>query len=99
MADAGLSLLLLDNLKVVQRRLGGVLLHEHVSLEPPWQRNSELVASKLGDGNSKDPVQLFQCSLLGLGDPEENHDECDHVEACVDAESADSASLLEQEGE
>lgn len=86
-------------LEVVQRLLLGVALPEDVALEPVGESNLELVAGELADGKGKDPVEFLEGSLLGLRDPEEDHDEGDDVETSIETESTDDAELVEQEGE
>lgn len=92
-----------NSLKVVQRRADGALVvdeaAEGVLLEPEGQDGEELVAHELGDGDGKDPVELLEGALHGLGDPEEDHDKGDDVEAGVHAKGADGHGLLQEEGE
>lgn len=75
-----------DRLEVVQRAASGALLEEHPALEPPGDGLGDLILHEGSDGDSEDPVELFQGTLHGLGDPEEDHDEGDNVEASVDTE-------------
>lgn len=88
-----------DLVELVQGRLGRVPLEEDVLLEPPGQGDGELVLHKGADGDGEDVVELLEGALHRLGDPEEDHDEGDDVEAGVQAKGADGVELLEQEGE
>ncbi len=74
-------------------------LEKHVALEEPGNGVGDLVGGKLADGDRKDPVELLQGALHGLGHEEEDHDERDDVEAGVEAKRADGIELSEQEGE
>lgn len=62
----------------------------------------ELVAHEASAGDSEDIVEFFECTLLGLGDEEEDHDESHHVEASVKAEGSswreDSQDTWEGDG-
>lgn len=88
-----------DGLKVVQGLLLGSAVKEDPALEPVRESDAELVAGKLADGNGKDPVEFLEGALLCLGDPEEDHDECDGVETCVQTKGAHGLQTVEDEGE
>lgn len=88
-----------DGLKVVQWLLLGSAVKEDPALEPVRESDAELVAGKLADGNSKDPVEFFEGALLGLGDPEEDHDKGDGVETSVQSKGAHGLETVEDEGE
>lgn len=57
------------------------ILAEDVPLEPPGQDLEALVVHVDTSGHSEDVVKLLQGSLLGLGNPQEDHDQCRHVQA------------------
>jgi hypothetical protein len=69
--------------KLVERLASSILVEEDVTLEPPWQRCLKLIASESTHGNGEDVVKLFQRALLGLGHPEEDHDESKHIHTTV----------------
>lgn len=50
------------------------ILPEDIALEPIRKRLGDLIMHVHTRGYGKDIVKFFQCTLLGLGDPEEDHD-------------------------
>jgi hypothetical protein len=73
--------------KVVQRLQLGVFTEEHISLDPVWEERLGLVRDMFAGRHGKDVVELFQRALHRLGHEEENHDECNDVQSCIEAES------------
>ena len=81
--------------KVVQRLQSRTLLEQHVALDPPWQGFGELVLSVNPRRYSKDVIQLFECSLLGLWYEEENEDQRRQIEPGIKGESTYGVEHLE----
>jgi hypothetical protein len=57
------------------------VLAENVALDPPRQNLEKLVAHVSASRNGEDVVQLFEGALFCFGDPEEDHEKGDDVEA------------------
>lgn len=76
-------------LKVVEWLENGVLAEEDPSLNEVWEGLGELVVHVGASWDGEDVVQLLESALLGLWNPEEDHDEGDEVEAGVEAEGTD----------
>jgi hypothetical protein len=70
-----------DRVKAVQRHKGRALLEEYPALDEVWKRFRELVLGVRACGDREDVVQFLQRALLRFRDEEEDHDECDDVEA------------------
>lgn len=58
-----------------------------MALKEPGQPGAGLVGHVTAGGHGKDVIQLFQSPLLGLWEPEEDHDQRDDVQCRVEAES------------
>lgn len=58
-----------------------ILLTEDIALDPPWENLEHLVSHMLACGDSKDVIEFFKGTLLGLGNPDEDHDEGYNVES------------------
>lgn len=56
---------------------------EDVALDPKGQRLADLVVHVNTSRHGKDVVELLEGALLGLGDPEEDHDQGGHVQATI----------------
>ncbi len=52
-----------------------ILLTEDIALDPPREDLEHLVSHMLACGDSKDVIEFFKGTLLGLRDPDEDHDE------------------------
>ena len=83
-------------IELVQRLQPGSLLEHHVALEPVRQRLGELIIHVRARRHGEDVIQLLERALLGLGHPEEDHDQRCHVQAGVEAESADGVKGAEK---
>ena len=77
--------------KMIQRLQNSVFLEEYPAIKPIRQGLLELITSKDASRNGKDVIDLLENPLLGLRHPEEDYDECDHIEASIQAESAQNA--------
>ena len=73
----------------------GALPEQNPALEPPRQNREDLVAHVRPGGDGKDIIEFLERTLLGLGNPKENHNQSTHVKACVEAESAGGAKDLQ----
>lgn len=65
--------------ELIERLLGRALLEQDVSFKPPRECRYHLILGELAHGDGEDVVKLFQCALLGLGHPKEDHDEREDV--------------------
>lgn len=86
-------------LELVERSESRILAEEHPSLEPPGQRGADLVFGKRANGDGEDVIELFERAFLGLGNPEEDHDEGEHVHSGVEAKCSDNTEGAEETGE
>lgn len=77
------SNLVCRNVVELVKRLQRHLATEDVPLHPVRQRLGDLVAHVDTSGHCKDVVELLEGALLGLRDPEEDHDQGSHVQATV----------------
>src|ERR1700712_418614 len=75
-------------IKMVKLWLNFALSHKHPAAEPPGELLASLERRVSASRNTKDVIELFQRSLLGFIEEEENEEECDYVEAGVEAEDA-----------
>lgn len=91
--------ILVREIKLVQRLQRSVPLEENPPLEPVGQGFRELVAHEDAGGDGEDVVELLEGALFGFREPEEDHDEGDDVETRVEAEGADDAEVGEHDGE
>lgn len=82
-------------IEMVQRLQYGALLHEDVTLEPPWQGLGELVLDMYPRGHGEDVIQFFKCALLRLWDEQEDKHQGGKIEAGVEGESTDGVEDLE----
>lgn len=73
-------------LKFVQRLKDRILLHKNPAVEPPWESGEELVAHVGASWDCEDVIEFLKSALLGFRNPEEDHDECNDVGSCVEAE-------------
>jgi hypothetical protein len=64
------------------------LLSKDVALNPPWKHTEELMAHEGPHRYSEDVVELFESTLLRLGDEKEDHAESQYVESCVETKGA-----------
>ena len=71
---------LLDMVKFVEWFETDVLA-KNVALDPPRQNLEQLVAHVSASRNGEDVIQLFEGALFCFGDPEEDHEKGDDVEA------------------
>ncbi len=83
-------------IEVVQRLQRRALVAHDVPLDEVRQGLGKLVAHVLARRHGEDVVQLLERALLGLGDPEEDHDQRRHVQAGVEAERADGVEGEQQ---
>jgi hypothetical protein len=67
--------------KLVQRFQVSILLKEDIALDPPGEDLENLVSHMLACRNSKDVIEFFKGTLLGLGNPDEDHDESYNIES------------------
>lgn len=77
----------------------GVPVEKHPALEPPRQSLGALVVDELGSWGPEDVVELLERALLGLGYPEEDHYEGEHIETGVEPKDTNNLEPVEQEGE
>jgi hypothetical protein len=56
-----------------------VLLEENIAPDPPRKDLSELVSHMGAGRDGEDVIEFFKGALLGLGDPEEDHNQSDNV--------------------
>lgn len=70
-----------------------------MSLEEPRQSLLDLMPRVDGSRYREHLIQLLECELLGLRDPEEDEDEGEEVETSVEEESAGWCESTEQSGE
>ena len=76
-------------IEVVERLQLGILSEEHVALEPPGQCFGKLVLGVHTSGYSKDVVQFFERTLLGLGYEQEDKTQGSNIKAGVKGECTD----------
>jgi hypothetical protein len=79
-------LVIRTGLKFVERLENSVFLLKDPTIKPPWESGEELVAHMGTSGNSEDVVQFLKGTLLGLWDPEKDHDQCDDIGTGVETE-------------
>lgn len=89
----------LESLEVVQRRASSTLVEKDPALDEPGDGLGDLVPHERADWDIENPVELLESAAHSLGDPEEDHDERNDVEASIDTESTNGTSSFEQEGE
>lgn len=53
---------------------------ENIAVDPPRKDLEDLIVHVLSGRHGEDIVELFQSALLGLGNEEEDHDQCNYVE-------------------
>jgi hypothetical protein len=82
-------------LERVKLGAGGILPEQDPALEPPRQGLCQLIFSMSTSWDTEDVVQLFQSTLLGLVQEEEDHPEGDKVHGGVEAECTLDAEGLE----
>lgn len=70
---------------IVKRLKLGVLLPQHISLEPPRSSFACLVSNEPATGDSEDVIELFQSPLLCLWNKQEDHDERANIQSSVEA--------------
>lgn len=79
----------------VERLENSTLTLEDPAVDPPWKSLGELVVHVGACWDGEDVVEFLECTLLGLGDPEEDHNERDNVRAGIEAEdSLQDVSIL-----
>lgn len=66
--------------QLVQRLKVSTATAEDVAIDPPWEHLEQLIAHVHGCGHSEDVVKLFESPLLGLGNPEEDHNKRSDIE-------------------
>ena len=88
-----------DGLESVQRRADSVALEEDPAFDEPGEDSEALVRRKAANRHGEDVVKLLEGPLHGLGNPKEDEDQCDNVEASVHAEGTEGTRALEKEGE
>jgi hypothetical protein len=66
-------------IELVKGLKASVLLKENITLDPPRKDLSELVPHVGAGRDSEYVIEFFKGSLLGLGDPEEDHNQSDNV--------------------
>lgn len=86
-------------LEGVERLQLSVAVEEDPALEEVGNRLGNLVVRKAGGGQSKDPVELFQRTLLGLGNPEQDHKEGNDVETSVETKGTNNVESVKNERE
>jgi hypothetical protein len=64
------------------------LLAENVAPDPPWQHAAELMAHEGPRWHCKDVVELFESTLLGLRDKQEDHAKGAYVKSSVETKGA-----------
>jgi hypothetical protein len=74
-------------IELVQRLEHNITAHD-ILVEKPRQCLGNLVVHVCACWDGENVIQLLECALLRLGDPEEDHDEGDDVETGVEAECA-----------
>lgn len=60
-----------------------MLISENVVLEPPRNPSSKVVSDGGAGRDRENVVQLFQCSLLGFWDKQEDHAEGQHIQRAM----------------
>ena len=83
----------------VERLQFRILLPQDVPLEPPRYSFAGLVSNELLARYCEDVVKLLQGSLLGFRHEEEDHDECDDIEASVKSKGASRSECSENSRE
>ena len=83
-------------IELIQRLQPGALLEQDIALHPIRQRLRKLIAHMGPSRHRKHVIELLEGALLGLGDPEEDHDEGGEVQAGVEAEGADGVEGAEE---
>ena len=73
-------------LERVQLCTGSDIASKDICLEPPRKHCEGLIAHMGASRDRKDVIELFQSSLLGLGDPQEDHDQSSDIQASIEAE-------------
>ena len=71
------------HVELIKRYERCVFSKEYPTFYPPWERLGNLVLHEDPSRHSEDVVELFESSLLRFWKPQENHDECQNIEACV----------------
>jgi len=92
------TILVVDaRLEMVEWLESGTLVEEDPALDEVWERLGDLVAHVGAGGDGEDVVEFLKRALLGLGNPEEDHDEGDDVGAGVEAKDAGGSHSREHE--
>lgn len=71
---------------MVKRLERGILLEKDPPLDEPWKSLPNLVVDELGSRQAENVIELFQSSLFCFGDPQEDHDQGNDIEAGIQAE-------------
>ena len=83
-------------IKFIKRLQPRILIPKHIALKPIRQGLRKLILHMRPRGHSEHIIQLLEGALLGLGHPEEDHDERGHVQGGVEAERADGVEGAEE---
>lgn len=75
-------------IEVIKRLKSDISLPQNIAFEPPGESLRGVVLDEYARRYGEDVVEFLESALLGLGHPQEDHDECHNIESGIKAESA-----------
>ena len=81
-----LHLILIIRLELIQHRLCQSLSSQNMLLDPVRRHGADLVVHMRARGDGEDVVEFLERALFRFGQPEEDHEEGQGVEARVESE-------------